>query len=125
MRRKTILFVEDDPGWKTVISHILEEHGYKVLNSNNALNALSLAAFNDIDVCILDWELPGFKGDSVEDWFEKRHIPTFYYTAHDPKDIRVKCYTELPILEKNPKDFSELLSVVEALTSDYQTALQV
>ncbi len=62
MQKGTILCIDDDESLQTVISHYLEDDGYKVLLANNAKEALDKAESGEPDVILLDLVLPDAEG---------------------------------------------------------------
>jgi two-component system, chemotaxis family, response regulator PixH len=61
-RQGTILIVEDTPSEMELMSHYLQEGGYRVISSANAKDALQLAAEQKPDVIISDVVMPGMSG---------------------------------------------------------------
>src|SRR5579859_5205380 len=61
---KSILAVDDDPAWLTLLSSILGE-GYGVLTATNGRSALEQAEGKSLDAVLLDWRLPGMGGLEV------------------------------------------------------------
>ncbi|MFT4050986.1 MAG: response regulator transcription factor [Microbacterium sp.] len=60
-----VLIVEDDPNLRTTLSDALAREGYRVDAVPDGAQALTLTAQNDIDVILLDRDLPLFSGDAV------------------------------------------------------------
>ncbi len=61
---ETILLVEDDAVVKTVVSSMLEHHGYRLLAAGSGEDAVSLAdaAPDTVDLLITDLVMPGLNG---------------------------------------------------------------
>jgi hypothetical protein len=58
--------------------------------------------------------MPNYNGTDAESFFLDRHIPTLYYSAYDPREIREK--TELPIVSKMDSDRNKLFQHVDFMT---------
>jgi len=65
---KTILLVDDDPAVREMVGRVLLSEGYLVLSAANGTEALRIAATADIDLVLLDLNMPGQSG---WDTFEK------------------------------------------------------
>ena len=62
-QRKTILFVDDEPGIRDVVSHYIElMDGFNIIFADNALLALQIFAVNQIDAIITDLAMPKHDG---------------------------------------------------------------
>lgn len=59
---QTALVVDDDPGLRTVLRHILELEGWRVVEAGDGKEALARAAEAHLDVVITDIEMPGMDG---------------------------------------------------------------
>ena len=62
---KKILVVEDEVKIRNVISMYLKKEGFKVLETGNGLEALSLTEKEKPDLIILDIMLPGMSGYEI------------------------------------------------------------
>ena len=62
--RKTILVVDDDPQVLKLVSTVLIQHQYDVLNANSGPEALQVAEENpgNIDLLLSDFQMPGMSG---------------------------------------------------------------
>src|SRR5262245_40673006 len=72
---KKILLVDDDPAVRESVARVLTGEDYDVLTAANGLEALDLAAANEVDLVLLDLNLPKKNG---WDTFE-------LMTRHNPK----------------------------------------
>lgn len=57
-----LLYVEDDPNQRMLLSAILEQSGFRVFSAQRALDGLELAAQECFDAVILDYDLPDMTG---------------------------------------------------------------
>ncbi|MBD2448455.1 response regulator [Nostoc sp. FACHB-152] len=58
----TILIVEDSPSELELMSHYLQESGYKVITASGAKEALEQAISHNPDVIVTDVVMPGMSG---------------------------------------------------------------
>lgn len=114
MKNTTVLVVDDSRMVLISLKTQLEKRGYNVLTADNVLSAFSIAAWNDIDCCVLDYSMPNYKGTDAESFFIERGIPTLYYSAFDTAEIREK--TELPIVSKMETDRNKLFQHIDFMT---------
>jgi two-component system sensor histidine kinase/response regulator len=91
--RPTILIVEDDKSMLEIISFLLQEEGYDVLQANNGQAGLSVLEDRQPDLIISDVMMPGMDGF---DFYQRVHakidwaqIPFIFLTARGQRtDIR-------------------------------------
>lgn len=63
--KKSILIVDDDKMLASVIQLLLEEYGHTVSCCDNGVDAVNLSKEHDFDMILIDYNMPGLKGDSV------------------------------------------------------------
>jgi CheY-like chemotaxis protein len=73
---ETILLVEDDPVVKTVLTMMLDHHGYRLITAGSGEEALALAraAPDSVDLLITDLVMPGLNGRETAEAVRK-HQP--------------------------------------------------
>jgi len=59
---KHILIVEDDKDYRDVLTELLEEEGFKVLNAENGQVGMDLLKNTDVDLVLLDVLMPQMDG---------------------------------------------------------------
>ncbi len=59
-----ILLVEDDPAQANLFSSVLIMKGYEVVSVFDADAALARMSESAFDLVLVDWDLPGMKGDT-------------------------------------------------------------
>lgn len=65
-RGERVLVVEDEPGIRDLVAHVLSGAGYRVLEAGGADEALALIdAGEQIDLLVTDWHLPGMSGEEL------------------------------------------------------------
>jgi DNA-binding response OmpR family regulator len=114
-----ILLVDDDPGIREMLGRVLEEQGYLVLPAANGRDALDLAAATDIDLVLLDLNLPVKNG---WDTFERITtdnplMPVVIITAR-PNQIFPALAAGVGALMEKPLDFPKLLETIRALLNE-------
>lgn len=64
-RPLTILCIDDD--WNGLLSRklLLQQHGYRVIESSDAQEGLRLFCTHTVDAVIVDYQMPGMTGDVV------------------------------------------------------------
>lgn len=59
---KTILIVDDDAGWQTLLGIMLKREGFETLKAKNAQAALETLDNTTPDLMITDYTMPGMNG---------------------------------------------------------------
>jgi two-component system, cell cycle response regulator DivK len=62
---KNILYIEDNPDNMMLARRVLESAGYHLLEAKNGLDGVSMAEGNDVDLILLDINLPDIDGYEV------------------------------------------------------------
>lgn len=62
MKKSTVICVDDDAGLQTVVSHYLEDQGYKVLSAHNGAELEEHLQGDPADAILLDLMLPDSQG---------------------------------------------------------------
>lgn len=112
---KTILLIEDNPQNQYLLTFLLEQRGYTVLQAETGPQGLELAATAQPDLILLDIQLPGMDGHAVahalKDDPRLKVIPIVAVTSYAMVGDREKClaagaegYIEKPI---DPDSFVE------------------
>jgi CheY-like chemotaxis protein len=60
-----ILYIEDNPDNTTLVRRALESRGYKLLSSANGIKGVALAEAEEVDLILLDINLPDIDGYEV------------------------------------------------------------
>jgi two-component system sensor histidine kinase/response regulator len=113
----TILVVEDDPSMLEIISFLLEDEGYKIMQANNGQAGLSVLENHLPDLIISDVMMPGMDGfdfyEHVHDRPEWGQIPFIFLTAKGQRtDIRRGMGLGADDYLTKPFEPEELLSAV-------------
>jgi CheY-like chemotaxis protein len=85
MKKATVLCVDDDIKCLECRSFLLRAAGYEVLTADNGSEALVIFAANDIDLTILDYEMPDVDGGVLASRLKglAPHIPVFMISGKD------------------------------------------
>jgi two-component system sensor histidine kinase/response regulator len=91
--RTTILIVEDDPSMLDIISYLLEQEGYQVIQAKNGQAGLSVLEDGPPDLIVSDVMMPGMDGfdfyQRVHDKVAWAQIPFIFLTAKGQRtDVR-------------------------------------
>lgn len=86
MPGEKILIVDDNAMNMELVSDILEVHGYKVLQANNAQKGIDIAMKEKPHLILMDIQLPGMDGlratNILKENSETRDVPVVALTAH-------------------------------------------
>ena len=100
--KKSILIVDDDPNYMSLIRSWLNEH-YKVSMATSGLRAIKWLGSNKVDLILLDYEMPITDGPQVlemlRDDEEMRNIPVIFLTGRDDKQ------SVMSVMELKPQGY--------------------
>jgi CheY-like chemotaxis protein len=116
------LVVEDDKSFRTILVRTLESAGHKTCHAGDGAGALELLRTEDVDVVLLDLQLPKVSGFEVagrmrlDPWL--RQIPIVVMTGAAAEDIEARIANPLEgvvtILGK-PVNMQHLLAILARL----------
>lgn len=90
-----VLLVEDNAINRQVATEILESHGIEVAIAENGQTALEILAREEIDLVLLDIEMPVLNGfetiKKIRANTKWLHLPVIAMTAHAQESMREKC----------------------------------
>ena len=102
MSEGRVLVVDDDPQILRAVRTSLQGHSYEVLTAGNGETALDLLPDSDVDLIVLDLDLPGIGGQEVIK--------------------RVRAWSEVPIIVLSVRDGQhDKVDAFEAGADDYVT----
>jgi len=89
-RSATVLVIDDQPFFTTMLHNVLEQQGFHVLVANSGPDGLKSAKAHPPDVILLDIEMPGMDGFAVCEQLRQdeamKQIPVVILTAtNNPK----------------------------------------
>ena len=118
MKRK-LLLVDDDPSVQKMLGRLLIAEGYQVLPAVNGQQALDLAAATELDLVLLDLNLPVKNGwDTFERLTsENPLVPIIIITAR-PNQLFPALAAGVGALMEKPLDFPRLLETIRGLLGE-------
>jgi two-component system, NtrC family, response regulator len=80
----TILVVDDELNYLTVMEALLDEAGYEVITAGSALEAVKIAADTDLDLVLTDMKMPKMSGIELLDELRRLYadLPVIIMTAY-------------------------------------------
>ena len=91
--RKRILVVDDDGMMLRTMNNWLNKK-YEVFMANSGMNAISFLAENQVDLILLDYEMPGASGLQIFEMFKTnettKDIPVIFLTSKDDRETVMK-----------------------------------
>jgi DNA-binding response OmpR family regulator len=93
MKALTILVAEDDLLSRMVLERSVVQWGYQLVSATDGDSAREILQSRNVDVCIMDWEMPRLTGVEVCSWLRSREQKNNPYviliTSKDqPQDIQ-------------------------------------
>jgi CheY-like chemotaxis protein len=122
-----VLYIEDNPDNMTLVQRALESRGYKLLKAENGLTGVAMAEREDVDLILLDINLPDIDGYEVarrlraSNKRELKTVPIIAVTANALKGDADKALNAgCDVYMSKPINIRELWARVEAFvpTSD-------
>lgn len=111
-----ILFVDDDPDWRSMVTTCLKDAGYNVLAVRDASEALLQTDEARLSLIILDLDLGGENGLMLMKFLKRNHpdAPIIIYTGIEHDEPAIQHMRELGADQYLRKgNMSELLAAVE------------
>jgi CheY-like chemotaxis protein len=121
--KKQILVVDDDVSVRELLGRVLAGEGYGVREAANGPEALAIAATDQLDLVLLDLNLPGKSGWEVFERLTTSQplLPVIILTARSNQLFPALAAGAGALLEK-PMDFPRLLQVVSRLLAESPAA---
>ncbi len=92
-RKKSILLVDDDPGYIHLLYEWLKDD-YRVGMANSGMQAITWLARNNVDLILLDYEMPVLSGLQVLEMFKNeqyaKDIPVMFLTGKSDRESILK-----------------------------------
>lgn len=122
-----ILVVEDDKIIREGICEFLSEYGYKTIEAEDGSQAVTIFDENEINLAILDIQLPLKNGLEVLEHIRKQSkIPVLFLTAFSDEEYKISAFKSLAdgYIEK-PFSLPVLKVRIEALIKKYYSDLDL
>jgi two-component system, cell cycle response regulator DivK len=124
-----ILYIEDNPDNMMLVKRALESRGYTLLQAMNGLTGVSMAETEDIDLILLDINLPDIDGYEVARRIRSSgkktsltYLPIIAVTANALKgDAEKAVAAGCDVYMSKPINIRELWARVEAFVPSPQT----
>ena len=118
--KPTVLYIEDHPDNMTLVRRILQKESYTLIEAKTGLLGLSIAQNQDLDLILLDINLPDIDGYEITRRlrssanFAVSQMPIIAVTANALKgDSQKAIEAGCDAYFSKPIDISELLETVE------------
>ncbi|MCL2742299.1 MAG: diguanylate cyclase [Planctomycetaceae bacterium] len=104
------LIANDDPVILSVLTHALEQEGFKVCTVRDGNQCLQMVLLNCPDVLMVDWNTPGINGTEIcrqmRDYYMQKILPhyTYIFVVSEQKDRKII----LECLDAGADDFIEI-----------------
>ena len=117
--RKQILIVDDDAGVRGSIGEVLVSEAYVVIPAGNGQQALEIAATQQVDLVLLDLNMPVMNGWDTWERLTAEHplVPIIIFTAR-PNQVFTALGAGVGALLEKPIDISTLLRTIERLLAE-------
>src|SRR5580704_1045080 len=118
-RRWQLLVCDDSPLERLALSHFLRGHGFTVDESADGESAVQMLQLRQIDLLVLDLQMPGKDGFYVLTYVQKHRpgLPVILLSGMPIEDIEDKIHLlpsrELPPLLLKPVDAIQLLELID------------
>ena len=116
---KTVLFADDDKGFREICKRILEDEGYRIVLARDGIEAVETVKAERPDLAILDIHMPRKGGmDAAELIYAiDPSIPIILYTANDDTATRDPRARFAAACVEKSSDFTEMAMAVGRLLS--------
>ena len=125
-----VLYIEDNPDNMMLVKRALEAHGYRLLQAMNGLDGVASAENEDVDLILLDINLPDIDGYEVarrirgSDKKQLAYVPIIAVTANALKgDAEKALAAGCDVYMSKPINIRELWARVEAFVPSSQNPL--
>lgn len=117
--REKILLVDDELAIRQMLTRLLTGEGYNVLPANNGAEALGLLKHADVDLVLLDLNMPGMDGwDTYEKLIsQKPLLPVVVITAR-PNQRFTALAAGIGALMEKPLDLPKLFATIRDLLDE-------
>ena len=116
---KRILLVDDDPTVRESLHDVLVSEGFAVIPAENGLHALDLAGKSQVDLVLLDLNMPVKGGWDTFEQLTREHplIPVIIVTAR-PNQLFMAVNAGAGALLEKPMDIPTLLRTIRKLLGE-------
>jgi CheY-like chemotaxis protein len=125
---KTVLVIDDEQAFTSILAEILQDHGYRVLVASEPMAGLAIARAETPDVILVDLVMPEMTGwqllKHLDEDMSTARIPVVVLTAVAGEDEFIRRALERRSIKylAKPLKVPDLLDSIERLTSRFQEA---
>jgi DNA-binding response OmpR family regulator len=117
--KPTILLVDDDPSVRGTVARVLAGEGFLVLTAANGEQAVEIAQSNDIDLVLLDLNMPVRGGwDTFEKLTSENPLLGVIIITAKPNQLFTAIGSGAAALLEKPFDYAKLLETVRAALAE-------
>lgn len=120
MKRRKILFADDDGEIREVVRILLEGEGYEIIEAEDGLEAIAKSD-STMDLIILDYGMPGCSGvTACAEIRKKTKAPILFLTARTQDQDKIMAFSAgCDDYLAKPFSYTELLARVKAMLRRY------
>lgn len=117
--KKTLLLADDDPAIRQILLRLLMDENYNVITAANGLEAIQLAEANEVDLVLLDLNMPVQDGWQAFEQLTGQDpaLPIIVITARPNQFFPALAAGAGALLEK-PLDFAKLFKAIRELLDE-------
>lgn len=121
--KKTILLADDDPAVRRMLQRVLTEEDYHVLPAEDGLRAVEVCRGTQVDLVILDLNLPAQDGWEALQHLTTDHplVPVIILTGR-PNQLFPALASGVGALIEKPVDLLKLLATIRELLEEPEEA---
>lgn len=124
-KKKRILFIEDEPDQRMMVSLRLQKNGFSVMVARDGHEGLALATKEKPDLILLDIIMPGMDGfelcQRLRSQAVTKEIPIIATTAAGTENLESKCLSAgADECLRKPYESSDLVAKIEELLKSQQ-----
>lgn len=97
---KRILIIDDDPLMLQTFKEMLQSN-YRVFTANSGMNALQMLVTTDVDLILLDYEMPVIKGPQILEMLRSethtKDIPVMFLTSNSDRESIISVMSLNPV----------------------------
>jgi CheY-like chemotaxis protein len=124
MKKLVVLIAEDDTELTALLRVALEQEGFQVIISNEAIKALSLINLFQPDVVVTDIVMPDVSGIDLVRWIRQTpsydQLPVIAISAHGDSYLQQAQEAGATAILHKPDELNQLGELVKRLTTQAQ-----
>lgn len=101
---QTLLIVDDNDIMLLTLTRILEQHGFSVLAANSAGRTVELATSRPVDLVVMDYHLPGDRGQLGPELKRLRPGLPLIVLSGDPEAAQAVEFADLLLPKPQPPE---------------------